>query len=88
MSSNSLWLADDSGARRRLPAMHGGACLSLHGRDMQYLKAAARGIVLLALIACSAFRTACAFVYPEHRDIALLAVGKLDPDRRAVFDRL
>jgi hypothetical protein len=32
--------------------------------------------------------TARAWVYPEHRDIAILAVQRLDPERRAVFDRL
>ena len=31
---------------------------------------------------------ALAWVYPEHRDIAVLAVETLDPERRAVFDRL
>lgn len=31
---------------------------------------------------------ALAWVYPEHRDIALLAVGKLDPERRATLDAL
>ena len=29
-----------------------------------------------------------AWVYPEHRDIAVLAVEKLDAERRALFDRL
>jgi hypothetical protein len=29
-----------------------------------------------------------AWVYPEHRDIAVLAVEKLDPERKALFDRL
>ena len=29
-----------------------------------------------------------AWVYPEHRDIAVLAVEKLDPERKAQFDRL
>jgi hypothetical protein len=29
-----------------------------------------------------------AWVYPEHRDIAVLAVDKLDPERKAQFDRL
>jgi hypothetical protein len=28
-----------------------------------------------------------AWIYPEHRDIAVLAVEKLDPERRALFDR-
>jgi len=31
---------------------------------------------------------AFAWVYPEHRDIAVAAVEQLDPQRRAVFDRL
>ena len=43
---------------------------------------------LLALVACSAPDTAFAWVYPEHRDIAIAAVEKLDPERRAEFDRL
>jgi len=30
---------------------------------------------------------ALAWIYPEHRDIAVLAVEKLDPERRALFDR-
>ena len=29
-----------------------------------------------------------AWIYPEHRDIAVLAVDKLDPERRALFDGL
>src|SRR5277367_5414355 len=29
-----------------------------------------------------------AWVYPEHRDIAVLAVEKLDPERKAQFDKL
>jgi hypothetical protein len=33
-------------------------------------------------------RTASAWVYPEHRDIAILAVEGLDPGRRAKFDQL
>ncbi|MFV2089386.1 MAG: hypothetical protein ACC642_01910, partial [Pseudomonadales bacterium] len=37
-----------------------------------------------ASIASSAF----AWIYPEHRDIALLAAGTLDPERTAVFSRL
>jgi hypothetical protein len=31
---------------------------------------------------------ALAWVYPEHRDIAVLAIEGLDPERRAQFDRL
>jgi hypothetical protein len=43
-----------------------------------------------ALAAGSIFAAgpASAWVYPEHRDIAVLAVGKLDPERKAQFDRL
>lgn len=29
-----------------------------------------------------------AWIYPEHRDIAILSVEKLEPERREVFDRL
>lgn len=43
---------------------------------------------LLALALWSATDSAFAWVYPEHRDIAILAVEKLDAPRRAVFDRL
>ena len=28
------------------------------------------------------------WIYPEHRDLNILAVQRLDPERRAVFDRL
>lgn len=38
-----------------------------------------------ALLVCS---PAYAWIYPEHRDIALLAVQQLDPERRGVFDEL
>jgi hypothetical protein len=31
---------------------------------------------------------ASAWIYPEHRDIAVLALERLDAERRAVFDRL
>ncbi|HEX4987045.1 MAG TPA: hypothetical protein VFV71_13365 [Burkholderiales bacterium] len=43
---------------------------------------------MLAAAGCIAAAPALAFVYPEHRDIALLAVGKLDAQRRADFDKL
>ncbi|MFQ5960225.1 MAG: hypothetical protein ACE5MG_02430, partial [Candidatus Methylomirabilales bacterium] len=32
--------------------------------------------------------TSFAWIYPEHRDITLLAVQKLDPQRRAILSRL
>ncbi len=31
---------------------------------------------------------AFAWVYPEHRDISILAVETLDPERRSIFDNL
>src|SRR6187397_2880786 len=43
-----------------------------------------------ALIAASLIFSAAparAWVYPEHRDIAVLAVQKLDAERKAQFDR-
>jgi hypothetical protein len=45
-------------------------------------------ISLFALAAGSAAGAAFAWVYPEHREIALLAVRALDAPRRAVFDAL
>lgn len=38
-------------------------------------------------LACAA-GPALAWVYPEHRDIAVLAIESLDPERRSQFDRL
>ena len=43
---------------------------------------------LAALVLFGAMAPAHAWVYPEHRDIAVLAVGALDPQRKALFDRL
>ena len=43
---------------------------------------------LLALALACATRPAFAWVYPEHRDIAVLGVESLDPERKAQFDRL
>jgi hypothetical protein len=43
---------------------------------------------LLALALGGAAQSANAWVYPEHRDIAVLAVQNLDPGRRAIFDEL
>jgi len=42
----------------------------------------------LALLACVLATTSFAWIYPEHRDIALLAIRKLDPARRALLDTL
>ncbi len=47
----------------------------------------ARRLLLFAFTLLCAAR-APAWVYPEHRDIAVLAVETLDPERRAIFDRL
>jgi hypothetical protein len=46
-----------------------------------------RSPVLAALIALGCL-AAHAWVYPEHRAIALLAVERLDPERRSLFERL
>jgi hypothetical protein len=43
-------------------------------------------LTLLALGLAGMVRPAHAWIYPEHRDIALLAVEKLDTERRAQFD--
>ena len=54
------------------------------------LKLSARVLIRLALAAnlCSASNQTLAWVYPEHRELSLLAVSQLEPDRRAVFDQL
>lgn len=44
--------------------------------------------VVLALLGWGASASAFAWIYPEHRDIAVLAVQGLDAERKAVFDRL
>ena len=44
--------------------------------------------VLVALSVVGWAGPARAWVYPEHRDIAVLAVEKLDAERKALFDRL
>jgi hypothetical protein len=43
--------------------------------------------VLLALAMCGTVHSAYGWIYPEHRDIAVLAVQGLDPEHKAVFDR-
>jgi hypothetical protein len=43
---------------------------------------------LLALVLACATAPALAWVYPEHRDIAVLGVDSLDAERKALFDRL
>ncbi len=44
--------------------------------------------LLLAACAWGAAGAAYGWIYPEHRDIAVLAVEGLDPERKAEFDRL
>jgi hypothetical protein len=44
--------------------------------------------LLLGAIAWSAAGAAFAWIYPEHRDIAVLAVQGLDAERQAAFDRI
>ena len=43
---------------------------------------------LLVLAILSTVNSAYAWIYPEHRDIAIIAVQGLDPERKAEFDRL
>jgi hypothetical protein len=45
-------------------------------------------LLLLALALVCATRPASAWVYPEHRDIAILGIEDLDPERKAQFDGL
>jgi hypothetical protein len=42
----------------------------------------------VALLICFATASSLAWIYPEHRDITVRAIQKLDPGRRAVLDRL
>src|SRR6476646_2035144 len=44
--------------------------------------------VLAFILFAHAAQPAWAWIYPEHRDIALLAVETLDPERKAIFDGL
>ena len=50
------------------------------------LRVVAMGVVALVWLSLPA--PAFAWVYPEHRDIAVGAVEQLDPERKAVFHRL
>jgi hypothetical protein len=45
-------------------------------------------LLLFALGLVSVPDTTFAWVYPEHRDIALLAIERLDPERKMLFDQL
>jgi len=53
------------------------------------LRARGRHAALIGILLSSLFSVESgAWVYPEHRDIALLAVDNLDPDRSLVFSQL
>ncbi len=56
-----------------------------HGRPAAGALARRAVLVVAGLVLAG---TARAWVYPEHRDIALLAVESLVPERRAAFERL
>ena len=45
-------------------------------------------LLLLAFSFLCTAGPAFAWVYPEHRDISILAVSTLDPEHRAIFDEL
>ena len=49
---------------------------------------APRTALTLCLLISLAWTTSYAWIYPEHRDITYMAIRKLDPGRRAVFDRI
>ena len=66
---------DDAAAGRAVPKVERGRC--------------ARWLCIgVAITAWGAATGASAWIYPEHRDIAVLAVQGLDAERRTVFDRL
>ena len=48
----------------------------------------ARRCAVQVIFACVLVSTASAWIYPEHREITLRAIRKLDPTRRAVLDKL
>jgi hypothetical protein len=50
------------------------------------MRLAVRLVALLALATTSV--ASWAWIYPEHRDLAVLAVERLNPERRAEFDQL
>lgn len=52
------------------------------------MKHVAHHVVVLLAVITSLHDEAFAWVYPEHREIALAALGNLDPERRRVFDSI
>ncbi len=61
-----------------------GRLMSLFPRFLPAARFTARSV----LLTCLFWTTSYAWIYPEHRDITYVAIRKLDPGRRAVFDRL
>lgn len=61
----------------------------INARDLG-LQGSRKHSLLLQVIAVffGLMGSALAWIYPEHRDIAVLAVQGLDPDRKAEFDHL
>ncbi|HSW16777.1 MAG TPA: hypothetical protein VLJ86_06085 [Ramlibacter sp.] len=51
-------------------------------------RAQAPPCLLLAIVLFGAAAPAAAWVYPEHRQLSLLAVQQLDDERKSVFDQL
>ena len=45
-------------------------------------------VFYIILIFIFSFNISNAWVYPEHRDIALLAIQKLSPEYRSILDKL
>jgi len=45
-------------------------------------------IIITLIIFVLGVSTSIGWVYPEHRDIALLAIQKLSPEYRAILDKL
>lgn len=57
-------------------------------RSLDCFQAAAGMLARSALLTTLFWTTSYAWIYPEHRDITYAAIGKLDPGRKAVLDRL
>ena len=55
---------------------------------MKVLFAAKGAGAVLALALALSVEPALAWVYPEHRDLALLSVRGLDAEHKGIFDRL
>jgi hypothetical protein len=46
-----------------------------------------KAAIIILMVSAFTIRSS-AWIYPEHRDITLLAIQKLDPDRRLLLDKL